>query len=69
MNIMDANSQWKSRPADQRFQSLPDLRAAVQNRRMRSAAYDEPLNHLTVEFPDKYILVVGNKIRIFFKFF
>lgn len=45
-NLMTANRQWASRPADQRFQSIDDLAVAVSNRRNRSRAADIPLKSI-----------------------
>lgn len=36
MNLLTAHNEWKSRPRDQRFQSVHDLMKAVQERRSRS---------------------------------
>lgn len=40
VNLMEASHQWATRPADQRFQSMAQLSAAVKGRRMRSASRD-----------------------------
>lgn len=40
MNIMTANHEWSTRPADQRFETLAALRESVHNRRMRSRSVD-----------------------------
>lgn len=46
-NLMDAHTQWANRPADQRFQTLEALAAAVQARRLRSRSVDIDLGQIT----------------------
>jgi hypothetical protein len=48
-NLMQASAQWASRPADQRFKTLADLRASVHNRRMVSRSVDLPLSRIRAE--------------------
>jgi hypothetical protein len=40
MNLMTANTQWMNRPEDERFQTLGELKAAVEARRKISRAED-----------------------------
>jgi hypothetical protein len=47
-NLMTAHNQWKSRPADQRFETLGALAASVQARRMQSRAMDVDLARIEV---------------------
>jgi hypothetical protein len=44
--ILDANKQWMSRPADQRFQTLDDLRDALSARRNASRAVNMDLEEI-----------------------
>lgn len=44
--MMDAHTQWANRPADQRFESLAELAAAVGARRMRSRSVDLDLGQI-----------------------
>lgn len=46
---MEASNQWATRPGDQRFESLADLRASVHGRRMRSRSVDIALDRVHVE--------------------
>lgn len=39
-NLYDAHNQWRSRPADQRFETLAGLRDSVHGRRIRSRSMD-----------------------------
>lgn len=48
-NLMQASTQWMTRPADQRFETLADLKASVNNRRMRSRSVDIDVNAIHVE--------------------
>lgn len=49
VNLMDAFRQWRSRPADQRFQTLGALMEALNNRRLKSRSEVVSLPSLTVE--------------------
>jgi len=49
MNLMTANQQWMSRPADQRFETLEALAASVNARRKLSTAVDIDFRKLHVE--------------------
>lgn len=40
LNLTEAHTQWANRPADQRYQSLEALAAAVKSRRLRSRSID-----------------------------
>lgn len=48
VNLYEASSQWRNRPADQRFETLPDLKKAVEGRRSRSRSTVLQLNSLDV---------------------
>lgn len=56
-NLLEAHEQWRSRPADQRFQTLDALRESVHNRRTRSRSVDIECNRLSVEDTGKTILL------------
>ena len=66
-NLMTASHQWATRPADQRFTELADLRASVHSRRTLSKATDLSIRDLHVDLqgmdgsPDER-LVLNNKI-------
>lgn len=49
MNLMTANQQWMSRPADQRFETLDALSTSVNDRRKLSTAVDINVSNLHVE--------------------
>jgi len=57
VNLMDASNQWATRPTDQRFESLADLRTSVHARRMRSRSQDLDLGRVHVN-------VTGNGIEV-----
>lgn len=44
---MEASRQWATRPADQRFETLAQLRESVHNRRLRSRSVDVDLGTVT----------------------
>ena len=48
-NLMEASRQWASRPADQRYQTLTQLRDAVHRRRMVSRSVDLDVRALKAE--------------------
>jgi hypothetical protein len=50
--LMQANAQWANRPADQRYQTLEALTAAVKARRIRSRAQDAETSLLKIEGSD-----------------
>lgn len=53
-NLTTASNEWTSRPADQRFQDLPSLAAAVTSRRDRSRTLTVDVQELTVkEVPNR----------------
>ena len=58
-NLMQAHRQWATRPADQRFQSLTDLRESVHARRMASRSVDEDLGKLLVTVNGEEIAING----------
>ena len=57
MNLMTASHQWAVRPADQRFQTLGELAASVQGRRLRSRSADVQVARLSVALQDGHIAV------------
>lgn len=57
-NLMQASNQWASRPDDERFLSLDELREAVLDRRNLSREIVLPSDHLTVEADGSEIVVV-----------
>lgn len=59
MNLMEANEQWRTRPADQRFETLAALRDAVYARRNRSAVQDVTLADMAVKVDDSGRLLVN----------
>lgn len=48
-NLLEASRQWASRPADQRYQTLAQLRDAVHRRRMASRSVDLDVRALKAE--------------------
>ena len=57
VNLMEANEQWRSRPADQRFETLAALREAVNSRRMRSRSVDIDCTRLSIEDTGSTLLI------------
>lgn len=55
MNLMTASNQWATRPADERFETLADLRASVHGRRLRSRSVDLDLPRVSVGSNDDVI--------------
>lgn len=49
VNLYEANAQWRTRPADQRFETLAALRQSVEGRRSRSRSEEIKLADVTVE--------------------
>jgi hypothetical protein len=49
MNLMTANTQWMKRPDDERFQTLGELKAAVEARRKISRAEDVVITDIRAE--------------------
>ena len=47
MNLMEANRQWATRPADERFQTLGDMHSAIAGRTSKSQDGHIYLDHLT----------------------
>jgi len=67
MELMTASKQWASRPADQRFWDLDELRAAVADVRTNSFIGETPENQLRVEAGDGNLRLVsesGNSAEI-----
>jgi hypothetical protein len=56
-NLMVAHNQWAVRPADQRYQTLAALAAAVTNRRSISASVDTPVDKLHVKVEGDRLLL------------
>lgn len=64
-NLMDAHTQWANRPADQRYQTLDALAAAVQSRRMRSRSVDLDLSAITAgPDPSNRTIVLNHGIKM-----
>jgi hypothetical protein len=59
MHNMSINEQWRSRPADQRFTSLLDLRAATQHRMEHSNARVIASKSLSADVADGKLVVRG----------
>lgn len=58
---MEASNQWRSRPDDQCYKTLADLRDAVNSRRMRSRSLDIDRNNIKViESPNGGLLLNSN---------
>lgn len=55
--IMDAHTQWANRPADQRYETLEALAAAVNARRMRSRSVDLDLGQINAGQHGKTIVL------------
>jgi hypothetical protein len=62
VNLMEANAQWRNRPADERFETLAALRESVNARRMRSRSVDIDRNDVVVEARENGALVVNSKL-------
>jgi hypothetical protein len=56
-NLMTASRQWASRPQDQRFTNLADLKESVNARRLRSRSVDVDLSRVHVEMRDGQLAV------------
>jgi hypothetical protein len=59
--ISTVSQQWATRPDDQRFVSLADLYAAVNERKRASAVLDVALDHVQVGATDAGAVVVGDE--------
>jgi len=60
LNLYDASVQWATRPQDERFQTLAQLREAVQCRRLRSRSMDVDVKNVKVGLnPDGLLTVNG----------
>lgn len=57
--ITKASHQWATRPQDQRFRSLRDLREAVEGRRMRSRSVDLDVARMEVSDASGRLLING----------
>lgn len=56
-NLMEANEQWRNRPADERYESLAELHDAVHQRRTRSRSVDLDALALNVRDSDGTIVM------------
>lgn len=54
---MEANEQWRNRPADERFETLAALRESVNNRRMHSRSVDIDCTRLSIEDTGSTLLI------------
>jgi len=54
--MMEASNQWATRPRDQRYKSLAELRAAVYARRLRSRSVDVDLTRVKAEVKDDQLI-------------
>lgn len=61
-NLMEANVQWRNRPADERYETLSGLKERVNGRRNRTRTADVSINDLHVEEKEG-VLVINEKIR------
>jgi hypothetical protein len=60
-NLMTANRQWATRPADQRFETLPALLASVEARRTKSMAAKVDIGEIEVKADaENLILTLGD---------
>lgn len=59
---MQASREWATRPADQRFQTLADLRTAVHNRRLRARSVDVDSNRVEFKVADSGALVINSVV-------
>lgn len=57
LNLMEASNQWMDRPADQRFESLGELRASVHGRRQRARSIDIELPRLQADTREGELVV------------
>ena len=56
-NIMTASRQWATRPADQRYTTLADLKSAVSSRRFKSRSVDIEVSSIHAEVADDTIVL------------
>lgn len=56
---MEAHNQWATRPQDQRFETLTDLREAVHSRRMKSRSIDVDCGKTHVKSDDGLLTING----------
>lgn len=61
-NLFEANRQWATRPADQRFATLADLSASVKNRRARSRSGDIDIQNIKAHVTPEGDISFNNKI-------
>lgn len=59
---MEASHQWSTRPADERFQTLAELRDKVNARRMRCRSIDIDRNDVQAEATPEGGIIINNKI-------
>lgn len=58
-NLMEAHQQWASRPSDQRFQTLEQLRDSVHARRLRSRSVDIDTGRTHVQSDGRLLTING----------
>lgn len=58
--LTEANTQWRNRPADERFETMEQLRTAVHSRRMRSRAIDIDRSKILVEDSQQGLIINSN---------
>ena len=59
VTLTEAHEQWRDRPADERFESMATLKAAVQGRRMRSRAVDVTTEGMGAKLDDGRLVING----------
>lgn len=62
-NLLEAHNQWAHRPADQRFSTLAELRAAVHSRRDRSRSVDVALRNIRASVSEDNRIVLNSGIH------
>lgn len=62
VNLFEASKEWATRPADQRYQTLAELREAVHSRRLRSRSVDVDLPRIHVEASESQALTINSAI-------
>lgn len=63
VNLFEASAQWATRPADQRFETLSDLRNKVHGRRLLSRSIDLDLPRVHADLDPKGALVINSAIQ------
>ena len=62
-NLWEAHSQWASRPSDERFETLADLRASVAARRMASRSVDVDIEGMHANLSPEGLVTINSKVR------